>query len=95
MNVLEKTTALATLTIELVPHQDVQIVEPETWLPNQTAAQALRSLVQALQGLINLAIWLVLFLLPILVVLLLPFILFALLLRALMRRRGKKAVTAA
>ncbi|HEX7588553.1 MAG TPA: DUF4349 domain-containing protein [Anaerolineae bacterium] len=92
MNVLEKTTALATLTIELVPHQDVQIVEPETWLPNQTAAQALRSLVQALQGIINLAIWLLLFLLPILIVLLLPFVLLAWILRTILRRRTRKVV---
>jgi hypothetical protein len=94
MNVLEKTTALATLTIELVPHQDVQIVEPETWLPNQTAAEALRSLVQALQGLINLAIWFVLFLLPILVVLLLPFVLIAWILRMIFQRRAKKKLSA-
>ncbi len=90
MNVLDKTTALATLTVELVPHQDIQIVQPETWLPNQTAAQALRSLVQALQGLIDLAIWLILFLLPVLIVLLLPFIVLALILRAIMQRRAKK-----
>jgi hypothetical protein len=92
MNVLEKTTALATLTIELVPHQDIQIVQPETWMPNTTAAQALRALVQALQGLINLAIWLILFLLPVLIVLLLPFIVLALVLRAIFRRRAKKVV---
>ena len=90
MNVLEKTTALATLTVELVPHQDVQIVEPETWLPNRTAAQALRSLIQALQGLLDLAIWLLLFLLPILILLLLPFALLAWILRAILRRRAKK-----
>ncbi len=92
MNVLEKTTALATLTVELVPHQDIQIVQPETWLPNQTAAQALRALVQALQGLINLVIWLILFLLPVLIVLLLPFIVLALILRAIIQRRAKKKI---
>jgi hypothetical protein len=94
MNVLEKTTALATLTVELVPHQDIQIVEPETWMPNTTAAQALRALVQALQGLVDLTIWLILFLLPVLIVLLLPFVVIALVLRAIVRRRTKsKAVT--
>ncbi len=95
MNVLEKTTALATLTIELVPHQDVQIVEPETWLPNKTAAEALRSLFQALQGIINLAIWLLLFLLPVLIILLLPFIVIALIVRAIFRRGRKKPATTA
>ncbi len=92
MNVLEKTTALATLTVELVPHQDIQIVQPETWLPNQTAAQALRALFQALQGIIDLVIWLILFLLPVLIVLLLPFIVLALILRAIVQRRAKKKI---
>lgn len=94
MNVLEKTTALATLTVELVPHEEVQIVEPETWMPNTTAAQALHALVQALQGIIDLAIWLILFLLPVLIVLLLPFVVLALILRALLRRRTKKSAVA-
>ena len=90
MNLLERTTALATITIELVPHEDVQIVQPETWMPNRTAAEALRALVQALQGIINLAIWLILFVLPVLIVLLLPFIVLALILRAIFRRRAPK-----
>jgi Domain of unknown function (DUF4349) len=93
MNVLEKTTALATLTIELVPHQEVQIVQPETWMPGTTAAEALRALVQAVQGIVNVVIWLILFMLPILIVLLLPFVVLALVLRAIFRRRaGKKSV---
>lgn len=94
MNVFEKTSALATLTVELVPHEEVQVLEPETWAPNRTAAQALRALVQALQGLTNLAIWLVLFVLPLFVILILPFIALALILRAWMRLRArKKALT--
>jgi len=89
MNVLEKTSALATITIDLTPHEEVQVLEPETWVPNRTAAQALRALVQALRGLTDLAIWLLLFLLPILIVLLLPFVVLALILRAVLRRRKK------
>ncbi len=95
MNVLEKTSAMATITVELVPHEDIQIVEPETWLPNKTAAEALRALFQALQGIINLAIWLLLFLLPVLIVLLLPFIVIALIVRAIFRRGRKKPATTA
>jgi chromosome segregation ATPase len=90
MNLLERTTALATLTVELVPHQEIQIVEPETWMPNQTAAEALRALIQALQGIINLVIWLVLFVLPVLIILLLPLVALALILRAIFRRRVPK-----
>jgi multidrug efflux pump subunit AcrA (membrane-fusion protein) len=93
MNVLEKTTTLATLTVELVPHEEVQIVEPETWMPNRTVAQALHALVQALQGIVDLGIWLILFLLPVLIVLLIPFVVLALILRAIFRRRAKKPAT--
>jgi len=89
MNVLEKTSALATITIDLVPREEVQVLEPDTWLPNRTAAQALRALIQALQGIADLAIWALLFLLPVAIVLLLPFIVLALTLRAVMRRRSK------
>jgi len=92
MNLLEKTSALATLTISLVPHQEVQVLEPDTWLPNKTAAQALKALVQALQGLANLTIWVLLFLLPIVIVLLIPVFVLALILRSFMRRRAKKVV---
>lgn len=89
MNVLEKTTAFATLTIDLVPHEEIQVLEPDTWVPNRTAAQALRSLIQALQRVGDIAIWLSLFLLPLLIVLLLPLIALALVLRAIFRRKKK------
>lgn len=95
MNVLEKTSAFATLTVQLVPHDEVQVLEPETWVPNRTAAQALRTLVQALQGLADIAIWLILFALPILIVLLLPLIILAFVLRAVLRGRAKKKVVPA
>jgi hypothetical protein len=93
MNVLDRTTTYATMTIELTPREEVQIVEPETWLPNKTAAQALKALIQGLQGILDLAIWALLFFLPIGIVLILPFVIIALILRALMRRRKKPVVT--
>jgi hypothetical protein len=89
MNVLEKTTAFATITIDLTPHEEVQILEPDTWIPNRTAAQALRTLIKALQGLGDLAIWVILFLLPLLIVFALPFVGLALILRAFFRRKKK------
>ncbi|MBI5650351.1 MAG: DUF4349 domain-containing protein [Chloroflexi bacterium] len=95
INVLEKTSALATMTIELTPKIDVQVLDPDTWMPNRTAAEALRALVQALQGLANLIIWLVLFFLPIGIVLVLPLVVLALILRATMRRRAKVKTPAA
>lgn len=90
MNVLEKTSTLATLTVELVPHEDVQVVDPETWMPNKTAAEALRALVQTLQAFGSLLIWGILYFLPIAIVLALPIIILALMVRSWSRRRAKK-----
>ena len=92
MNVLSKTSTFATMTVSLTPHEEVVVVEPEGWLPNRTALQALRSLVQALQGLADLAIWAILFFLPVFIVLALPFAILAFILRAILRRRGKRQV---
>ena len=92
MNVLSKTSAMATLTVTLEPHQEIQVLDPEAWMPNQTAARALRSLIQALQGLVDLTIYLVLFPLPFLIILFIPFIVFVLIVRFFWRRRRAKKI---
>ncbi|MCI0474979.1 MAG: DUF4349 domain-containing protein, partial [Anaerolineales bacterium] len=89
MNVLEKTTAFATITIDLVPHEEVQVLEPDTWVPNRTAAQALRTLIQALQRVGDIAIWSLLFFLPLLIVLSLPLVVLVLIVRAVVHRKKK------
>ncbi|HEX9077312.1 MAG TPA: DUF4349 domain-containing protein [Anaerolineae bacterium] len=94
MNVLSKTSSFATLTVSLTPHEEIQVLEPESWLPNRTAAQALRSLVQALQGLADLGIWGLLFFLPVIIVLLLPLLIIGLVVRSIMQRRNKKKAIA-
>lgn len=94
MNVLSKTSTYATLTVSLVPETQVQVVEPEGWLPDRIAREALRSLVQALQGLATLGIWAFLFFAPLLVVVILPFAIVILIARAIIRRRGRKQLPA-
>ncbi len=91
MNVLEKTSTFATMTMDLVPHEEIQVLEPDTWMPNKTVASALKALVQALQAIADLTIWLILFFLPVAIVLLLPFVILVLILRAIFRRRKKTA----
>ncbi|MBI3912949.1 MAG: DUF4349 domain-containing protein [Chloroflexi bacterium] len=93
INVIEKTSTLATVTIELTQHEDVDIVDSNRWLPDRTAREALRALVQALQGIANLIIWFALFVLPILLVALTPLLLFAAIVRAVWRRRAKRAMS--
>jgi hypothetical protein len=87
---LERTSAMATVTVELVPHEEVVIAEPDQWLPDRTMREALRSLVSTLQALADIAIWLILYVLPVLIVILLPFVILALIIRWLVLR-GRKA----
>ncbi len=94
MNVLEKTSTLATVTISLTPKEDVEVIDPDQWLPDRTSREALRALVQALQGLGNLVIWTLLFFLPVILVFLIPLVLLALVLRALWRRRAPRVSSA-
>jgi hypothetical protein len=59
---LERMTALATIRIEIRPRtQTGTIIQTATWNPLVTAGNALRALVQVLQELVNLAIWVVVF----------------------------------
>jgi hypothetical protein len=95
INVLDRTSALATVTVQLIPHEEVEILEPETWLPNRTAAQALRALIKALQGLADISIWLFLLVLPLLIILALPFLVLAYIVRMVLRRRAKNRAISA
>lgn len=91
---LENTSSLATYTIELVPHEEVTVIE-EGWNPGSTARTALRSLVQALQGLADIIIVFVLFIAPILVILALPLVILFLIARRFWRRRPAAKTAAA
>ena len=85
MQYLDRSIALATLTIDLVPDTLEAPVASDVWDPLGEARDATRSLVVAMQGLINIAIYLVIFLLPVVLIVGLPI---ALLLRWL--RRGRR-----
>lgn len=83
---LENTSSLATYTLDLVPHEEVTVIE-EGWNPGSTARTALRSLVQALQGLADIVIVFALFLAPILLILALPLVVLFLIARRFLRKR--------
>jgi hypothetical protein len=75
MQYLENVTTLATLTINLTPEEEVEPVVEPGWEPLRQARDALRSLVTALQGLVDVLIWVGLFFLPMVLLLALPFVL--------------------
>ena len=90
MRYLANQAALSTLTIQLTPDVLSQPVSIAGWEPQGVAKQALQALVTALQGLINLTIWLVILVLPLLIILLLPVVLVILVIRWWWRRRPSK-----
>jgi hypothetical protein len=95
MQYLSQMTALATLNIDLIPDILAKPVVEAGWRPMETARNAGRQLVVAMQGLLNAAIWLVLFVVPILIVLAIPIVLLVLFIRWLRRRNRRPKVPAA
>jgi hypothetical protein len=93
---LERSAALATIQIDIRPKQQPgSIVEPATWNPLVTLNRALRGLVNAGQGLLDMLIWIVI-LSPIFAV---PIVVIWLFVRAIRRgrarRNARKAATSA
>jgi len=87
MQYLEQMAAMSTITVSLTMERPV--VE-EGWVPQGTVRDALRALVDALQGLANLAIWLIIFLLPLLVLFLIPVAIVFAIVRWIVRRMKKR-----
>jgi len=87
MKYLEQMSAMSTITVSLTMERPV--VE-EGWVPQGTVRDALRALVDALQGLANLAIWLIIFLLPLLVLFLIPVAIVFAIVRWIVRRMKKR-----
>ncbi|MBI1878079.1 MAG: DUF4349 domain-containing protein [Chloroflexi bacterium] len=79
---LANKAALSTITIDLIPDVLSQPVSVAGWEPQGVAKEALQALVVALQGLGNVAIWLVIFLLPLLIIFLIPVVIFIWVIRA-------------
>ncbi|MFQ5811579.1 MAG: DUF4349 domain-containing protein [Anaerolineae bacterium] len=73
MQYLEKMTAMATINIELIPDVLAKPIVVAGWRPTGTAANALRTLVKTLQFIVDAALWLIIYVLPTLVVIAIPF----------------------
>lgn len=87
---LANLAALSTISIELVPDVLQQPVATTGWEPQGVAKSALQTLVSTLQVLGTLAIWIVIFLVPLLVVILIPVWVLVRLVRGVLRRRAAK-----
>ncbi|NOX61589.1 MAG: DUF4349 domain-containing protein [Chloroflexi bacterium] len=90
LNRLDKLVAFSTISVDLRPHELAQPITTDEWQPLETLRNSIRTLVRALQGLLDLTIYLVVVVLPILLILAIPLALFVLLIRRLARRTKKE-----
>lgn len=84
---LANQSALSTITIELTPDILYQPIQVAGWQPRGVAKEALQALIAALQGLGNIVIWAVVFVLPLLLVLLIPLVIAFWVIRFFVKRR--------
>jgi len=72
LNYLSQSAAFSTIDVELIPDEASQPIEIGGWRPAGVAKDALETLVSALQGLANVAIYLILLIAPIALLIIAP-----------------------
>ena len=94
----QQSAALSAVTVQLIAEKTIQPIQIAGWQPQGDARNAVQALVNFFQGFVTFLIWLVLFALPAGLLILLPFLLLFLLIRAWVRwtrrNRTKKTTTA-
>ncbi|MBC7252034.1 MAG: DUF4349 domain-containing protein [Anaerolineae bacterium] len=93
MQYLENMSAMATINLTLTPDALAQPVVIGGWQPQGTARDATRTLIKTVQFLIDASIWIIIFVIPTLILLALPFVVLALIVRAWRRRRKKRTAS--
>lgn len=86
----DQSVQLSSISVELIANEAVQPISVGGWEPVGVVKDAIEALIRGLQVIVNAVIWLGLFVIPILVVLLLPVFL---ILRLVIRRRQKAKLT--
>jgi len=71
---LERTAAMSAITVELIPDILAEPITVAGWRPSETIARALKALVQTGKGLVDAAIWIILYVAPVLLAVALPFL---------------------
>ena len=93
MQYLEQSSAFSSITVNVTPDALAQPIQVGGWQPTGVAKQAVEALINMLQLLANAAIWFVIFALPILLVIAIPFALLIWIIKRLRRREQAVAVT--
>jgi hypothetical protein len=95
MKYIEETTSTSSITVTLIAEQTIKPIQIGGWKPQGVARDAVQALVKFLQGFVNVVIYLVLFVLPVLIVIFGPLALIIWGIVALVnRRKARKAKTA-
>jgi hypothetical protein len=89
MKYYEQSAALSSISAELIPNEAVQPLTIGGWQPVGVAKNAAQALIDALKFLANAAIWIILFILPVLALVLAPPIL---IIRAVLIRRARRKI---
>ena len=93
MRYLERSAAMATITVSLTPDELAQPVEIAGWRPQGTAKRALQALINTYQFLFDVVIWLIIYVVPVLAAVgLIVFLFIKVIKRLFFRNRKKKAV---
>jgi hypothetical protein len=87
MKYYEDSARLSSISVELIANQAVQPINIGGWEPVGVVKDAIQALIRGLQIIVNVAIWLILFILPILIVIVLPIYLIV---RFVIRRRKQQ-----
>jgi ABC-type multidrug transport system fused ATPase/permease subunit len=83
----DESARLSAISVELIPNEVVQPISIGGWQPVGVIKNAIEALIRTLQGLVDVLIWLGLFVLPILVVIFVPLYFIV---RAVVRRRRRR-----
>jgi len=92
MQYLEQSAAMATIRLDITPDELAQPIQVGGWHPEGTLRNALQTLIRVLQFLVDAAIVIVVLVIPVLIVVAVPFVGLFFLVRAIVRkRRARKA----
>jgi hypothetical protein len=72
MQYLQRTAEMSSVMVELIPDVLAEPITVGGWRPSETVARALRTLVKTLRGVVDAAIWIILYIAPVLLVIALP-----------------------
>ncbi len=95
INYYERSAAMSSITVRVIATEKAQPIEIGGWKLGDTASEAVQDLIDYMQGFVQFLLRFIIFILPVLITLALPFYLVFIGVRALVRRsRAKKAAKA-